>query len=93
MRPEFLKPKARAERVVRDIRWAMRRPFSAEYENWIILEGLRGDDRIGELCRKEGFAQSWYYICSTGFIKAGKRRLAGDIARAATSDEVKDMRS
>lgn len=57
-----------------------------------MLEGLRGDDSIAELCRKEGIAQSLYYTWSKEFMEAGKRRLAGDTARAATSDEVKDLR-
>ena len=54
--------------------------------------GLRGEDGIAELCRKEGIAQSLYYTWSKEFMEAGKRRLAGDTARAATSDEVHDLR-
>ena len=57
-----------------------------------MLEGLRGEDSIAELCRKEGIAQSLYYAWSKEFMEAGKRRLAGDTARAATTDEVKDLR-
>ena len=57
-----------------------------------MLEGLRGDDSIAELCRKEGIAQSLYYTWSKEFMEAGKRRLAGDTARADTTDEVKDLR-
>ena len=57
-----------------------------------MLEGLRGDDSIAELCRKEGIAQSLYYTWSKEFMEAGKRRLAGDTSRAATTDEVKDLR-
>ncbi len=57
-----------------------------------MLEGLHGEDSIAELCRKEGIAQSLYYTWSKEFMEAGKRRLAGDTARAATSDEVKDLR-
>ena len=92
MRPKSSKPKAPAERVVKDIRRATRRHFSAEDKIRIVLEGLRGDDSIAELCRKEGIAQSLYYTWSKEFMEAGKRRLAGDTARAATSDEVKDLR-
>lgn len=55
-------------------------------------ERLRGDDGIAELCRKEGIAQSLYYIWSKAFMEAGERRLTGDTARAATSDEVKNLR-
>jgi len=84
--------KAAAEAVVKDIRRATRRHFSAEDKIRIVLEGLRGDDSIAELCRKEGIAQSLYYVWSKEFMEAGKRRLAGDTARAATSDEVKDLR-
>ena len=92
MSSKSTKPKAPAATVVKDIRRATRRHFSAEDKIRIVLEGLRGDDSIAELCRKEGIAQSLYYTWSKEFIEAGKRRLAGDTARAATSDEVKDLR-
>jgi len=78
--------------VVKDIRRATRRHFSAEDKIRIVLDGLRGEDSIAELCRKEGIAQSLYYTWSKEFMEAGKRRLAGDAARAATTDEVKDLR-
>jgi transposase len=81
-----------AEQVVKDIRRATRRHFSAEDKIRIVLEGLRGEDSIAELCRKEGIAQSLYYVWSKEFMEAGKRRLDGDTARAATTDEVKDLR-
>ena len=58
----------------------------------IMRNGLRGDDSNAELCRKEGIAQSLYYTWSKEFLEAGKRRLSGDTARAATTDEVKDLR-
>ena len=80
------------ERVVKDIRRATRRHFSAEDKIRIVLDGLRGEDSIAELCRREGIAQSLYYVWSKEFLEAGKRRLAGDTARAASSDEVKDLR-
>lgn len=64
----------------------------AEDKIRIVLDGLRGEDRIAELCRREGIAQSMYYVWSKEFLDAGKRRLAGDTARAATTDEVKDFR-
>ena len=92
MRPRPLSSKAPAERVLKDIRRATRRHFSAEDKIRIVLDGLRGDDSIAELCRREGIAQSLYYVWSKEFLEAGKRRLAGDTARAATSDEVKDLR-
>ena len=81
-----------AEETVRDIRRATRRHFSAEEKIRIVLDGLRGEDSIAELCRKEGIAQNLYYRWSKDFLEAGKKRLAGDTARAATSDEVKDLR-
>ena len=87
-----LPTKRPAEQVVKDIRRATRRHFSAEDKIRIVLDGLRGDDSIAELCRKEGIAQSLYYVWSKEFMEAGKRRLAGDTARAATRDEVKDLR-
>ena len=77
---------------MKDISRATRRQFSAENKIWIVLDGLCGDDSIAELCRKEGITQSLYYVWSKEFLEAGKRRLAGDTARAATTDEVKDLR-
>src|SRR5215813_8221570 len=82
-----------AEKTVRDIRRATRRRFSAEDKIRIVLEGLRGEDSIAELCRKEGIAQNLYYRWSKEFLEAGKKRLAGDTARQATSDEVKTLRA
>ena len=82
-----------AEEAVRDIRRATRRHFSAEEKIRIVLEGLRGEDSIAELCRKEGIAQNLYYRWSKEFLEAGKKRLAGDTAREATSDEVKTLRA
>ena len=84
--------KVSADRVVKDIRRQTRRHFSAEDKIRIVLDGLRGEDSIAELCRKEGIAQSLYYTWSKEFMEAGKRRLAGDTARAATSGEVQDLR-
>ena len=81
-----------AEKTVRDIRRATRRHHSAEEKIRIVLEGLRGEENISELCRREGIAASMYYGWSKEFLEAGKRRLAGDTARAATPREVKDLR-
>ena len=92
MRSKPMTTKAPAERVLKDIRRATRRHFSAEDKIRIVLDGLRGEDSIAELCRREGIAQSLYYVWSKEFLEAGKRRLAGDTARAATRDEVKDLR-
>jgi transposase len=81
-----------SERVVKNIRRATRKHYSAEDKIRIVLDGLRGEDSIAELCRREGIAESLYYSWSKEFLEAGKRRLAGDTARAATSPEVKDLR-
>lgn len=81
-----------AVRVVRDIRRRTRKHHSAEEKIRIVLEGLRGEDSIAALCRREGIAESLYYSWSKEFLEAGKRRLAGDTVRAATTDEVKALR-
>jgi transposase len=81
-----------AEKTVRDIRRNTRRHHSAEEKIRIVLEGLRGEVSIAELCRKEGINQNLYYRWSKEFLEAGKKRLAGDTAREATSDEVKELK-
>ena len=81
-----------AEQFVKEIRRATRRQFSAEEKIRIVLSGLRGEDSIAELCRREGIVQNLYYRWSKEFLEAGKKRLAGDTARAATLDEVRDLR-
>jgi transposase len=86
-------PKASAEQVVKDIRRATSRHYSTEDKIRIVLGGTRGEGSIAELCRKEGIAQCLYHSWSKEFLEAGKRRLAGDTVRAATSDEVLSMRS
>jgi len=83
---------SKATKMVKDIRRANRKLYSAEEKIRIVLEGLRGETTIAELCRQEGIAQSMYYKWSKEFLEAGKQRLAGDTARAATTDEVKDLR-
>ncbi len=92
MRQKSGPEKQPAEDAIKDIRRATRRHFSAEEKIRVVLEGLRGEESIAELCRREGIASSMYYGWSKEFLEAGKRRLAGDTARAATSDEVKDLR-
>ena len=87
------KYKDSAEKTVRDIRRRTRRHYSAEDKIRIVLEGLRGEDSIAELCRKEGINSNVYYRWSKEFLEAGKKRLAGDTVREATSDEVKNLRS
>ena len=81
-----------AEQVVKEIRRATRRQFSAEEKIRIVLTGLRGEDSIAELCRREGIVENLYYRWSKEFLEAGKKRLAGDTARGATSDEVRELR-
>jgi transposase len=80
------------ERHVRDIRRATRRKWSSEEKIRIELTGLRGEYSIAELCRREGIADGLYYTWSKEFLEAGKKRLAGDTQRQASSSEVKDLR-
>src|SRR5215471_2139219 len=82
-----------AEKTVRDIRRATRRHHSAEEKIRIVLQGLRGEVSIADLCRKEGITQNLYYRWSKEFLEAGKKRLAGDTVREATSNEVKTLRA
>ena len=82
-----------AEKTVRDIRRRTRRHYSAEDKIRIVLEGLRDEDSIAELRRKEGINSNVYYRWSKEFLEAGKKRLAGDTVREATTDEVKVLRS
>lgn len=92
MRQKSEKRATTPEQIVKDIRRATRKHHSAEEKIRIVLEGLRGEYSIAELCRREGIAESLYYSWSKEFLEAGKKRLAGDTARAATSGEVKDLR-
>jgi len=85
--------KPSAEKAVRDIRRATRRRYSAEEKIRIVLEGLRGEDSIAELCRREGLNANVYYRWSKEFLEAGKKRLSGDTRREATSGEVKELRT
>ena len=81
-----------AAKAIKDIRRATRKQYSAEEKISIVLDGLRGEETIAELCRREGIAQSIYYKWSKEFLEAGKRRLAGDTARAASTGEVTALR-
>ena len=80
------------EKTVRDIKRRTRRHFGAEDKIRVILQGLRGEESIAEICRKEGLHQHLYYRWSKEFLEAGKKRLAGDTVREAGSDEVKALR-
>jgi transposase len=84
--------KPSAEKVIKDIRRVTRKQYGAEEKIRIVLDGLRGEESIAALCRREGIAESLYYNWSKEFLEAGKKRLAGDTARAATTDEVKVLR-
>ena len=92
MRQKSGTPATTSERVVKDIRRATRKHHSAEEKIRIVLDGLRGEYSIAELCRREGIAESLYYSWSKEFLEAGKRRLAGDTERSATTPEVKELR-
>ncbi len=85
-------PQSSGEKIVKDIERAMRKHYSSEEKIRIVLDGLRGEDSIAELCRREGISQGIYYKWSLDFVKAGKRRLTGDTARAANTDVVKELR-
>ena len=92
MRQESGRHKDPAPKVVKDIRRATRKQYSAEEKIRIVLDGLRGEDSIAEPCRREVINQNLYYRWSKEFLQAGKKRLAGDTAREATADEVKGLR-
>ena len=85
--------KQSSEAAVRAIRRRTRRRFSSEEKIRIVLDGLRGESSIAELCRREGIASNLYYRWSKDFLEAGKKRLNGDTVREATSDEVKELLS
>ena len=87
------KKKQSSETAVREIRRRARRRFSAEEKIRIVFEGLRGEERIAALCRREEIAANLYYRWSKEFLEAGKKRLNGDTVREATSNEVKVLRS
>ena len=93
MRQESMRKKDPAEKAIRDIRRKTRRRHSTEEKIRIVIEGLRGEESIAALCRREGIAESLYYSWSKEFLEAGKKRLAGDTTRQATSNEVKTLRA
>jgi len=94
-RREAMGPKAKQdpESVVKEIKRNTRRKFNSEEKIRIILEGLRGEDSIANICRKEGIVPSIYYKWSKAFLEAGKRQLSGDTLREASSNEVSDLRN
>jgi transposase len=88
-----VKRKASPESIIRDIKRKTRRKFTSEEKIRIILEGLRGEQSIADLCRKEGLHPTLYYKWSKAFLEAGKRQLTGDTVREAGSEEVKELRA
>ena len=80
------------EKLVKDIRRRTRKKYSSEEKIRIVLECMRGEESIAELCRREGLNQNVYYRWSKEFLEAGKQRLAGDIKREANSSEVTDLK-
>ena len=93
MNKKYVGSKDAAEKLVKNIRRRTSRKYSAEEKIRIFLAGLRGEESIAALCRREGIAESLYYKWSKEFLEAGKRRLSGDTELQATSPEVKDLRS
>ena len=93
MRQNTMSKKDRAEKAIRDIRRKTRRRHSTEEKIRIVIEGLRGEESIAALCRREGIAESLYYSWSKEFLEAVKKRLAGDTTHQATSNEVKTLRA
>lgn len=88
-----MKSKSKPEAVVKDIRRKTRKKYSSEEKIRIILEGLRGEDSIAAICRREGISPNLYYRWSKDFLEAGKKRLQGDTIREANTSEVNNLRS
>jgi transposase len=84
--------KPSATQTVREIKRKTRRKFSAEEKIRIVLEGLRGEDSVASICRKEGIASGLYYKWCKDFMEAGKKRLMGDTLREANTSEVTELR-
>jgi transposase-like protein len=78
---QFMEKKASAEKAVREIRRKTRLRFSAEEKIRIVIEGLRGEESIAPLCRREAVAANLYYRWSKEFLGAGKKRPPGDTLR------------
>ncbi len=79
--------------IIRDIKRKTYKKYSAEERIRIVLEGLRGEETIVTICRREGINPNLYYKWSKDFLEAGERRLNGDTIREATSNEVIDLRN
>lgn len=86
------KKQTKSEKLIKEVRRSTRQIYSAEQKILIVMEGIRGEMSIAELCRKYGISEPTYYKWNKEFIEAGKKRLSGDEPREATSDEVKELR-
>jgi transposase len=86
------KKQTKSEKLIKEVRRSTRQIYSAEQKILIVMEGIRGEMSIAELCRKYGISEPTYYKWNKEFIEAGKKRLSGDETREATSDEVKELR-
>ena len=84
--------RTRSEALLKEIRRKTQRIYTAEQKIIIVMEGIRGEETIAEICRRYGIAETTYYKWNKEFVEAGKRRLSGDEARQATSSEVEDLR-
>jgi transposase len=82
----------KSEKLIKEVRRNTRQVFSSEQKILIVMEGMRGEMTVAELCRKHGISEPTYYKWNKEFIEAGKKRLSGDETREATSDEVKELR-
>ena len=85
--------KKKVKSIVKDIKRQTRRKFSAEEKIRIVLEGLKGEESVATICRREGIAPNLYFRWSKDFLEAGKKRLMGDTMREANTDQVKHLRS
>ena len=88
-----MSPKRQTESVVREIKRRTRKKYSSEEKIQIVLEGLRGEESIAAICRRESISPNLYYRWSKDFLEAGKKRLQGDTVREANSIEVNDLKS
>lgn len=87
------KSKQSASSLISELKRKTRRKFSSEEKIRIIIEGMRGETSIAELCRREGIAQTLYYKWSKDFMEAGKKRLNGDTLREANTSEVNELKT
>ena len=82
----------KSEKLIKEVRRNTRQVFNSEQKILIIMEGMRGEMTVAELCRKHGISEATYYKWNKEFIEAGKKRLSGNETGEATSEEVKELR-